>query len=402
MLTVEVVKLRKDGVGAVALVPRHGLSLAEATALLQQVCDHVAVMATRGDLVRALMGIANDAAFADHPRGAVMAAARLIEAATDDDVSATSVVEPMIARHALWDAAVAVREGDAPFVRSDIVSSVAGALGVSSEDVERSYDGDREGARPVNLSIVDPAQLAEVWEQREVQALLFRAHSVIVRMPELPAMLRRFLRATRLQQLVVDIGGELADEVRIEGVLPSHGASTRYGKQLSSLLPACWHWPTLRLRARVQVPRRGQVEFRWSRTAVGAPNIDEADDHSFAHQLQAELIRLTKTPVVVDDAAVLLRGPHGSSSVPDVVIAGLGRPIAVEMLGPWSRSTVVARLSLSVHMEVDLFLCVPQRLRIAEAIADDTPAGVWVHRGEVRAKALAAAIVEWLPQRVNR
>jgi predicted nuclease of restriction endonuclease-like RecB superfamily len=406
MLTVDMVQLRKDGVGAVAVVPRHGLSLPEAATLLQLLCDVIGDARSMGEVKRLLASSAEHALLVGQRKGAVLAAARLLQDAVDHQDTEAPPTDPAQVREALWDAAVAVRNGTAAFDRAAIVAGVASSLSMTTADVDTAIDASRKDSATVNVGALDPQVLAEGWEMAEVQALLWRAHRLHLRLPDAPAALRRLLRATRLQQLVVHFvwGHANDDTITIEGVLLSEGKTSRYGRHFAALLPSCWHWPQLRLSAELYLPRRGNTLLRYAtfRTAAMVPS--DENDGDFAIELHAALVVATRRApetITVDGGATLLRGPQGAACVPDLVIHGLGRPIAVEKLGPWSRDSVFARLSLSQVLGVDLFLCVPQRLRVAESVADDVPAGVWVHRGEVRAKSLAEAIAAWIPHRMN-
>jgi uncharacterized protein len=300
--------------------------------------------------------------------------------------------------------------------RAAILSDVAGARGVSADELERLLYADLHGAeRLCSVTPIRPAHLAAGFDLAQMQAVLLRATRVVaeVASADVAAYRRLFHKLKFLRLLHAIRAIENGYRVEIDGPFSLFQAVTRYGLQLALALPAiaaCGRW---RIEAEVLWGKeRRPVTFRAGGVSgdgvrASGPARDAADP-PLPEEIAALLGRLaahdggwTAAP-----ATAILDLPGAGICVPDLVFrrtvarvapegaspglartsrrsarAASGDEVYLEVLGFWSREAVWRRVELVERgLPHRILFAVSKHLRVSEAaLGDDAPGSLYVY-----------------------
>lgn len=171
----------------------------------------------------------------------------LLDAATFE---APETVDPPALREALFDAAAQCwrDEGAARLDRwrARVVERVGRERGLDPAGVEQNLYADlQENQRLVHIRPFTPEGLVYRYNVAQIQGLLLRAESLVLRSPPLPARrLRQLFRYLRFFGLLAQVEsiGETGVEVVLDGPLSLLQHSNRYGLNLAQFFPVLLHW----------------------------------------------------------------------------------------------------------------------------------------------------------------
>lgn len=313
-------------------------------------------------------------------------------------------------RRQLFAAAFAVRRAlpaGEPFVRDDVLATVAAERAVAVADLERDLYADLHGAELLlEIGPLSPERLATDFDLAQAQGVLLRAVRVVAEVTAAdPAIVRALFRKLKFLRLLYRIGPKEKGGYRIEldGPFSLFQSVTRYGLSLALALPSvvcCDRW---RLEADVLWGQQRQpVRFLWAGDASGGTDVDPSE---------------APAPALPDDVAALLRDindlggdwvarvadkvldlPGAGLCVPDLVFEHrtTGRQVFLEVLGFWSREAVWRRIDLvRAGLPHPIVFAVSKNLRVSEAALDgDVPSGLYVYSRVMSARAILTRVNE--------
>ncbi len=381
MLTVEHVHLRRRG-GVVELVALTAAARERVRALAG--CGLAVVRAHEG-MARALLEEALDDALAlpddasAGDRRLALACRRLLLDACDFTVPDGEAPEAL--RAALFSAAADAR-ARGTFARAQVIDEIAGARGLTVDELERLLFADLPDAHTVGRSDIDDVdELERRHDVGRLQAVLLRATRLTVTVTGAAPELRALVHAAKLHQLLFDV--ELTDDglaLRIEGPLALFSASTRYGLKLALLVPAIRRCPRWRIEAQVRLHKSRGLETFVAAGERAGPDASAREPHPVAAKLIGDLER-GAGPFAAAAAGEVLRLPGAGALVPDVVLThrDTGEQVFVEVVGFWSRDAVWRRVELVERgLPFKVVFCVSDRLRVSEEALPDTASSALV------------------------
>ncbi len=294
-----------------------------------------------------------------------------------------------IARRALGD-------GEA-FDREESLNAAARLLDLAADEIGPRLHADlKENHRLLEFSSIAPESLVDVYEMSQMQAVLLRATSVVVRLGcSDPVGFRLFFRRLKFRRLLYTISRDSNGHYRIEidGPFSLFRTVTKYGLQLAMMVPALndaggkWELDADVLwgkeRARLQFHAQGDDTSRSAPAEVALPAEVEKLRMAFA---------TLETPWSVDVAQELLDLPGVGICVPDLVFVhdGTGDKVHLEVMGFWSRDAVWRRVEL-VESGLPHFVifALSSRLRVSEQVLDESlPGQLYVYKGTMSARAI--------------
>jgi predicted nuclease of restriction endonuclease-like RecB superfamily len=314
------------------------------------------------------------------------------------EFGAHSPVEPAELRRAVFERAASARRAatlEAPFSRDQLIADVAPGFGLSPEAFDEALYADLRGAeRLLRAPALDPEHWVTRYEQGQVQAVLLRAVKVVVDVQcAVPDAYRSLFQKLKFRKLMYQSerlsGGGY--RLTIDGPYSLFEAVTKYGLELSLLLPALEACDVFELRAEVLWgAQRTPLSFehrhvRRSRSGEASAVRDEIaqlcqDFEALGSRWQArvseELLELPGSVVCVPDL---------SFSHPDDP-----EPVYFELLGFWSRDAVFRRVEWAERgLGHRIVFGVSSKLRVSESVLEpDTHAALYVFKGKPSARAL--------------
>ncbi len=334
-------------------------------------------------------------------------------------------IEPAELRADVFLRASAARrapDADGRLVREAVLAEVAGARGLSAEELERALYADLHGAeRLCSVTPIRPAHLAAGFDRAQVQAVLLRATQVVAEVSGADAAgYRRLFHKLKFLRLLHTITPVVAAQgggyrIEIDGPFSLFQAVTRYGLQLAMALPAiaeCGRW---RIEAQVLWGKeRRPVTFR----AAGGDDGGERLAHGpegpdLPDEIAALLARLAvresarESDWVASPATTILDLPGAGLCVPDVIFRrrdGAGAPVYLEVLGYWSREAVRRRVELDERGQPHRILfAVSTHLRVSEAaLADELPGSLYVYARALDARTILERVERLAARAVSR
>jgi predicted nuclease of restriction endonuclease-like RecB superfamily len=310
----------------------------------------------------------------------------------------TTALEPCSLRRDVFLRASALRSKatvEAPFDRTAVIDEVASTLNVDREVVDAGLYADLRGAhRMVRAPSLSAERLLQEYEQAQIQAVLLRAVSVVadVRCAS-PTAYRTLFQKLKFRNLLfrlepLDGGGY---RIALDGPFSLFEAVTKYGLELSLMLPALEACDVLDLKARVlwgkaRMPLR--FEHRQARGGLEAEGSHELRDE--VSQLVQDF-RALGSAWTCRPAEAILEVPGQGVCVPDLVFERPGKqePVYLELLGYWSRDAVFKRVELVERgLAYKIVFALSSKLRVSEAVLEGEHAALYVFRGRPSARAL--------------
>jgi predicted nuclease of restriction endonuclease-like RecB superfamily len=340
-----------------------------------------------------------------------------------------AAIDPAALRAQVFLRAAAARraaDGDGGIDRAAILTAVASAHAVSSEELERLLYADLHGAeRLCSVTVFRPAHLAAGFDLAQMQAVLLRATKVVaeVASSDVGAYRRLFHKLKFLRLLHAISATKTGYRVEIDGPFSLFQAVTRYGLQLAMALPAiaaCGRW---RIEADVLWGKeRRPVTFRAgggegvagertsgpARTAA-TPNPPLSEEVATLLERLAARESARESGWTVAPATAILDLPGAGICVPDLVFTrGKGKgdatrsssrassratpPVQVylEVMGFWSREAVWRRVELIERgLPHRILFAVSKHLRVSEAVlGDDLPGSLYVYARALEPRAI--------------
>ena len=363
---------------------------------------------TRGALTEALAGVpfsARDRKLAGGLRKLLVDRCQFLAATEHDPVELRRLVFERAGR-ARRKAAV----GDA-FDRQDILADVAADLHITVDD-ERAAAGETPAERLESLLYTDLKQahrllsftgmpasrLVDAYQEGQAQAVLLRAHRVVVRVfLATPADLRALFRKLKFLRLLytverMDDGGY---RLVVDGPYSLFRSVTKYGLGLALMLPAlraCERWS---LEAEVEWGKKREP-LHFQLESSGRADADEParlpDEVQALLDKFAERRQKDKTDWDVARASDVLSLPGVGLCVPDLMFVHqqTGECVYLEVMGFWSRDAVWKRVELVESGLPDrIIFAVSSRLRVSESALDpDLPAALYVYKGTINVRAI--------------
>jgi predicted nuclease of restriction endonuclease-like RecB superfamily len=245
----------------------------------------------------------------------------------------------------------------------------------------------REAARILRAPTWNAETLFGVWERARAQAILLRATKVRVAMRSSSASQTRALfRSIKFLGLLYTLktledGSHLLE---VDGPFSLFESVTKYGLKLALLVPILDACEAYALEAEVRWGKeRESLQFKMfggSNTALG----EQPSEH-------ADLIdALKKLGLDARPSTTILDLPGIGTCIPDLDVNGAH----VEILGFWSRDAVWKRVELvEKGLTPPIVFAVSARLRVSEdVLPDDALAALYVYKGAISPRALAAKI----------
>ena len=325
-------------------------------------------------------------------------------------VETPAEIEPAELRADVFLRASAARrapEAGGRLAREAVLAAVAGARGLSVEELERALYADLHGAeRLCSITPFRPAQLAAGFDRAQVQAVLLRATQVVAQVSGADAAgYRRLFHKLKFLRLLHTITAVPAAHgggyrIEIDGPFSLFQAVTKYGLQLAMALPAiaeCGRW---RIEAQVLWGKeRRPVTFR----AAGGDRAERVGHDPAGSDLPDEIAALLarlaaresapESEWIASPATTILDLPGAGLCVPDLVFRrrdGAGGPVYLEVLGYWSRDAVWRRVELVERgLPHRILFAVSKHLRVSEAaLADELPGSLYVYARALDARAI--------------
>jgi predicted nuclease of restriction endonuclease-like RecB superfamily len=345
---------------------------------------------SRGELRAALEGRARAGDRVRLERGL----AKLLEDRSTFERSST--LDPEAARAQVFRRAAEARtRGD--FSREGVLSAAASALGVATADeVEVALEADRKTRE--RLLAFDAPGARELLERYNValgQAVLLRAVRVTIRIEARQRRLRDVLRAAKFRQLLFSARRDgKAVTLELDGPLSLFEASTKYGLNLASVLPAVLLCESFALEAELAWGPRRARRKRFVLTHEDGL-VSPATDPGAAPppELEAFARHFEKSAPgwrVETEASILWVG--GEAIVPDLrfVHDATGRRAALELIAAARRGSLPGRLAiLEKHAERGLVVAVSRELVEEGAVL---PASVLLYKGMPSAEEVLARL----------
>lgn len=263
-----------------------------------------------------------------------------------------------------------------------------------AEDVELFADL-RDAARVIRAPVWTADTLSETYDRARAQAVLLRATKVRVAMRcGSPRQTRALFRSIKFLGLLytltqLDDGSYILD---VDGPFSLFESVTKYGLKLALLVPALDACEAYALEAQVRWGKdRTPLDFRMYGGRGVAPEShgdDGIDEHA------GLTTALEKLGLCVRPSSEILDLPGVGLCVPDLEVWSNGRRAYVEILGFWSRDAVWKRVELvEKGLAPPVVFAVSARLRVSEEVLpDDAPAALYVYKGAISPRALAAKI----------
>jgi hypothetical protein len=285
-------------------------------------------------------------------------------------------------------------EGGRPFQRSEIIDKVASELGVEANVVEEGLFGDLKGAaRLTRAPSFSGDDLIKQYQLAQIQGALLRAVRLTARVncasPEAYRTLFRKLKFRRLLYRLKQLP-EGGYEIEIEGPFSLFESVTKYGLQLSMVVPALFECRSGSISAQLKWGKERRpllLEHSWNSPS---PREVEAEQRSDVEALLSAL-RKRQSQFDVAVAEALLDIPGVGLCVPDLEFRAPGkRPVFLEVLGFWSREAVWNRVEWAQSSNHErVIFAVSSRLRVKEEVLPDGHgACLYVYKGTMSAKAI--------------
>jgi predicted nuclease of restriction endonuclease-like RecB superfamily len=386
LLTADLVHARraKGELKLVAMTPERRARALELAAELEDVARaHLGL--TRAELDEAWNAIdvgARDRKLADGLR-------KLIEDGMELDVSVD--VEPTVLRREVFELSAKRRREDA-FDRDAILSEVAAAHGLSSEQLERGLYADLKSAHVVReVRALPAAALVEGYDLEQARAVLLKATRVTARVrAATPGALRALFRKLKFLRLLYTIHREPKGAYRIDldGPFSLFESVTKYGLSLALALTAIAECGAWSIEADVRWgPSRTPLVFRLE---GGAREKGDVPDR-LPDEVEALLARFGERDGAFRalPSDEILELPGVGLCVPDLAFVHreTGETIYLEVLGFWSRDAVWRRVELAeAGLPYKIVFAVSSRLRVSEAVlGDEQAAALYVYKGAMSA-----------------
>jgi predicted nuclease of restriction endonuclease-like RecB superfamily len=280
------------------------------------------------------------------------------------------------------------------------VDAVAGELALPPQAVTDGLYADlKENHVLVSFDAIDAEALVAKYETSSRQSALLRAVRVVVTLEGArPGAYRQFFRKLKFRRLLYALterpdGGY---RIEIDGPFSLFRTVTKYGLQLALLLPAldeCGRW---KLEADILWGAdRQPLTLNLAGGECAGEDQAEPGLPDEVEQLRARFAVL-ESDWSVDAARELLDLPGIGLCVPDLVFrhGPSGRVVYLEVMGYWSRAAVWQRVELvEAGLPHAMIFAVSSRLRVSEeALHDDLPSQLYVYKGVMSAKAIAARL----------
>lgn len=270
------------------------------------------------------------------------------------------------------------------FDRKTVLQGVAGALGLTVEQVEQGLFADlKSEQRLTSFKDLSAERLLQRYNVALAQAVLLRSTQVRVRIHnEPPARFRQLLRMVKFHRLVCEVQRKSPEtvEMTLDGPLSLFSATQKYGLQLALFLPAVLLCRDYDLSA----------ELRWGPQRRPATFALAPDDGLVSHLADAGMYTPPELGMFtelfrkkVSDWEIALETevmPLGDGFwVPDFRLTHVasGKAVYLEVLGFWRRSSAEKHLErLRRHAGEPFLLAVSDQLKIDDAELEGLPAGI--------------------------
>lgn len=310
---------------------------------------------------------------------------------------------PPEVRRLVFEAAAArwpVGRGDDPARgRRMVLEEVGAGLNITAEQVEEVLYADLKSAhRLVEVELPEVSLLLERYNLSLAQAMLLKAHELVITLPKPDARQTRLLvRAMKFRQLLHRVEREGDTLVlRIDGPLSLFRQTQRYGLQLALFLPTVLALDAYELNAVISWgPARLPATF--TLTEKDPPRSLRREKGLWVSEEEKQLRRQwkkLKTPWVLERChrIVDLKG-HGVL-IPDYVIRHPdGRNALLELVWSWRRASFERRYEvLRQAAPSNLIVAVSVRRHVGEDEHPTLPEGTIVpFKGVIQAKRLIEA-----------
>lgn len=310
---------------------------------------------------------------------------------------------PTEIRRAVFESAAATwpvsRGSGTQSSRQRVLEEAGASLGLSLEQVEASMYADLKAAhRLTEVEIPDPLLLLERYNLSLAQAILLRAHELVITLPKPNARQTRLLvRAMKFRQLLHRV--ERQDDtlvLRLDGPLSLFRQTQRYGLQLALFLPTVLALDAFELTA-VITWGQGRVPATFTLTHKDPPRslrrekgLWESDEE---RNLKKQWKKL-KTPWKLERCQRIVDLKGRGVLVPDYVIRHPdGRLALLELVWSWRRATFEKRYELLQEAAPsNLIVAVSVRRHVGEDDNPTLPEGAIVpFKGVIQAKRLIEA-----------
>jgi predicted nuclease of restriction endonuclease-like RecB superfamily len=382
MLTSELVRVRvvKDRVDPLYIDRNdpHWLDMAESLLVIfREGKDR-----TRGELWEDV-----DALLGHDPRTLVpRGMAKVLEDRGEFEV--VSEVEPEVLRKKVFDAAAAARREQAEragrvrgrFDAEAVLSAVGSELGLSGEQIRGAMFADlKDENRMSRFEDISAQRLIDRYNVALAQAVLLKSTAITIDVRgESPARYRQLFRWLKFHRLMARATGrpEEGYVLQIDGPLSVLTATTRYGVQIASFLPALLNCQRFRLEAELRwggkkEPKRFLLS---SGDGLQSPQPDTGTYASPEWRAFVERFQQVARGWEVEERVDLISLGQGNVWVPDAcfVHRASGTEVHVEYLGFWRRSAVerLAKL-LPEHGPRHYLLLISDRLKLEPGGAGD-------------------------------
>lgn len=310
---------------------------------------------------------------------------------------------PMEIRRAVFEAAArswpVSQGGEEGAARQSVLEEAGVALGLSLEQIEESMYADLKSAhRLIEADVPEAALLLERYNVSLAQAILLRAHELVITLPRPSAKQTRLLvRAMKFRQLLhrVERQGDTLI-LRLDGPLSLFRQTQRYGLQLALFLPTVLALDSFELTA-VITWGQARLPATFTLTHEDPPKSLRREKGQWESEEERQLKRQwkkLKTPWTLERCHRIVDLKGRGVLVPDYVIRHPdGRKALLELVWSWRRATFERRLEiLQDAAPPNLIVAVSMRRHVGEEENPTLPEGTIVpFKGVIQAKRLIEA-----------
>lgn len=313
---------------------------------------------------------------------------------------------PTEIRCAVFEAAARVWpvawDGGPGAAREDVLEAAGATLDLTPAQIEESLYGDLKSAhRLIEADLPEASHLLERYNVSLAQAILLRAHELVITLPKPGAKQTRLLvRAMKFRQLLhrVERDGDTL-VLRLDGPLSLFRQTQRYGLQLALFLPTLLALEAFELTA-VITWGQARLPATFTLTHTDPPRSLRREKAQWVSDEEKQLKRQwkkLKTPWILERCSRIVDLKGRGVLIPDYVIRHPdGRKALLELVWSWRRTTFERRFEiLREAAPANLIVAVSLRRHVGEEDNPTLPEGAIVpFKGVIQAKRLIEAAEE--------
>jgi len=294
------------------------------------------------------------------------------------------------------------------FRRDEVLAGVAAELGVEpSKLIDGLFADLRDENRMLSFRDTTAQRLVDRYNVALAQTVLLRSVRATVDVRnETPARYRQLFRQLKFHRLLYRVSGTMREGYvfHVDGPLSLFSATTRYGLQMASFLPALLRCRDFRLDAELRWgPKREPRSFHLDANVGLVPHT--ADSGTYVPPevpAFAERFRQVAPAWELTDVTEIVELGREGVWVPDfrAVHKATGVDVFVEVVGFWKKTTLDRLLDQLPRLGPPRFvMVVSEKLKVDEEAAEKLPGPILWFKEIPSAPELAALLERFLPEK---